>query len=141
MAVTKTIIKNTNQETIVKVGGTAGSATIALATDCLASTQALDGATQTVDIVTAQTNGLLTSAITVVRNAIPVMAFAPENSGTFNFEGNGLRDTVQNTKDIVVTISGAEAHIYLTLRKVGGYATKVETAQFGSYDNPAVVGS
>ena len=141
MAVTKTIIKNTNQETIVKVGGTAGSATISLATDCLASTQSLDGATQTVDIVTAQSNGLLTSAITIVRNSVAIMAFAPENSGTFNFEGNGLRDTVQNTKDIVVTISGAEAHIYLTLRKVGGYATKVETAQFGSYDNPAVVGS
>jgi hypothetical protein len=141
MAVTKTIIKNTNQETIVKVGGTAGSATIALATDCLASTQALDGATQTVDIVTVQTNGLLNSGITVVRNSVAIMAFAPENSATFNFEGNGLRDTVQNTRDIVVTISGAEAHIYFTLRKVGGYATKVETAQFGSYDNPAVVGS
>jgi hypothetical protein len=69
------------------------------------------------------------------------MAFAPENSATFNFEGNGLRDTVQNTKDIVVTVSGAEAHIYLTLRKVGGYATKVETAQFGSYDDNTVVGS
>lgn len=141
MAVTKTIIKNTNQETIVKVGGTTGSATIGLATDCLATTQALDGATQTVDIVTAQSNGLLNSAITIVRNAVPIMAFAPENSGVFNFEGNGLRDTVQNTKDIVVTISGAEAHIYLTLRKVGGYATKVETAQFGSYDDNTVVGS
>jgi phage tail sheath gpL-like len=141
MAVTKTIIKNTNQETIVKVGGTAGSATISLATDCLASTQALDGATQTVDIVTAQTNGLLTSAITIVRNSVAIMAFAPENSGTFNFEGNGLRDAVQNTKDIVVTVSGAEAHIYLTLRKIGGYATKVETAQFGSYDDNTVVGS
>jgi len=141
MAVTKTIIKNTNQETIVKVGGTAGSATIALATDCLATTQALDGATQSVDIVTAQVNGLLSSSITIVRNAIPVMAFAPENSGVFNFEGNGFRDNVENTKDIVVTVSGAEAHVYLTLRKVGGYATKVETANFGAKDNEAVVGS
>ena len=141
MAVTKTIIKNTNQETIVKIGGTAGSATIALATDCLATTQALDGATQTVDIVTAQVNGLLSSSITIVRNAIPVMAFAPENSGVFNFEGNGFRDSVENTKDIVVTVSGAEAHVYLTLRKVGGYATKVETANFGAKDNEAVVGS
>jgi hypothetical protein len=141
MAVTKTIIKNTNQETIVKVGGTAGSATISLATDCLATTQALDGATQTVDIVSAQVAGLLSSAITVVRNSVPVMAFAPENSGVFDFEGMGHRDPVQNTKDIVVTVSGAEAHIYLTLRKIGGYATKVETAQFGSYDDNTVVGS
>lgn len=141
MAVTKTIIKNTNQETIIKISGTAASATISLATDCLAATQALDGATQTVDIVSAQVTGLLNSGITVVRNAVPVLAFAPENSGSFNYEGNGYRDTVENTKDIVVTVSGAEAHIYLTLRKVGGYATKVETAQFGSYDNKTVVGS
>lgn len=141
MAVTKTIIKNTNQETIVKVGGTSGSATISLATDCLASTQALDGASQSVDIVSAQVTGLLSSGITVVRNSVAVLAFAPENSGSFNYEGNGFRDNIQNTKDIVVTVSGAEAHIYLTLRKVGGYATKVETAQFGSYDDNTVVGS
>jgi hypothetical protein len=38
-------------------------------------------------------------------------------------------------------VAGAEAHIYLTLRKVGGYASTVETAQFGSYDNNTVVGS
>ena len=141
MAVTKTIIKNTNQETIVKVGGTTGSATITLATDCLASTQALSGATQTVDIVSAQVAGLLSSAITIVRNSVPVMAFAPENSGIFDFEGMGHRDPVQNDKDIVVTVAGAEAHIYLTLRKVGGYTTKVETAEFGSKDDTTVVGS
>ena len=141
MAVTKTIIKNTNQETIVKVGGTAGSATIALATDCLASTQALDGATQTADIVTCQVTGLLTSAVTIVRNSVPVLAFAPENSGLFDFEGQGHRDNVQNTKDLVVTISGAEAHIYITLRKIGGYATKVETATYGAYDDETRVGA
>jgi len=141
MAVTKTIIKNTNQETIVKVGGTAGSATIALATDCLASTQALDGATQTADIVTCQVTGLLTSAVTIVRNSVPVLAFAPENNGLFDFEGQGHRDSIENTKDLVVTISGAEAHIYITLRKIGGYATKVEPATYGSYDDTTRVGA
>ena len=141
MAVTKTIIKNTNQETIVKVGGTSGSATISLATDCLAATQALDGATQTVDICSSQVTGLLSSAITVVRNSVPVLAFAPENSGIFDFEGMGHRDSVQNTKDIVVTVSGAEAHIYLTLRKLGGYASTVETAVYGQYDDNTRVGA
>jgi hypothetical protein len=141
MAVTKTIIKNTNQETIVKIAGTAGNATIDLQTDCLASTQALDGATQRVDICTAMVTGLLGSAVTVVRNSVPVLAFAGENASLFDFEGQGFRDNTENSSDIVVAISGAEAHIYLTLRKVSGYATKVETAQFGSYDNPAVVGS
>ena len=42
MAVTKTILKNTNLETVIKIAGTAGSATIDLQTDCVAGTQALD---------------------------------------------------------------------------------------------------
>jgi len=141
MAVTKTIIKNINQETIVKVGGTAGSATISLATDCLATTQALDGGTQTVDITSVQTTGLLNSAITIVRNSVPILAFAPENSGLFDFEGMGHRDQIQNTQDIVVTVSGAEAHIYITLRKIGGYVSKVENAVYGAYDDPTRVGA
>lgn len=141
MAVTKTIIKNTNLETIVKVSGTAGSATIALATDCLAATQALDGATQTVDIVACQVTGLLTSAITIVRNSTPVLAFAGENSAIFDYEGQGFRENVQNTKDLVVTIAGAEAHIYITLRKIGGYATKVENEVYGAYDDVTRVGA
>jgi len=141
MAVTKTIIKNTNLETVVKIGGTAGSATITLATDCLASTQALSGGTQTVDIITAQVTGNLNSAINVVRNSIPVLAFAPEHNGLFNFEGNGFRDSTANTSDIVVTVAGAEAHIYLTLRKVGGYATKVEEATYGAYEDVTRVGA
>lgn len=142
MAVTKTIIKNTNQETIVKVGGTAGSATIDLQTDCLATTtQALDGATQTVNIVGVAQAGLLNSAVTITRNAVPVLALAPENSGKLILNDIGYVDTQENTSDIVVTISGAEAHVYLTLRKVGGYATKVETAQFSIYDNVTQVGA
>jgi hypothetical protein len=141
MAVTKTILKNTNQETIVKIGGTAGSATIDLQTDCLASTQALDGATQRVEICTAIVTGLLSSAVTIVRNSVPVLAFAGENSAIFDFEGQGFRDNTEVTSDIVVNIAGAEAHVILTLRKTGGYATKVETATFGSYDDKTAVGS
>ena len=141
MAVTKTIIKNTNQETVVKIGGTAGSATIDLQTDCLAATQALDGSTQTVNIISSVHAGLLNSAITVTRNAVPVMAIAAENNGKILLNDIGFVDTQENTSDIVVTIAGAEAHIYLTLRKVGGYATKVETAQFSIYDNVDAVGS
>lgn len=141
MAVTKTILKNTNQETIVKVGGTAGSATISLATDCLASTQALDGGTQTANIVSVASCGLVGSAVTIVRNSVPVLAMAPENSGTMQFNENGYVDTVENTSDLVVTVSGAEAHCYVTLRKVAGYATKVETATYSVYDDETQVGA
>jgi hypothetical protein len=41
----------------------------------------------------------------------------------------------------VVTIGTAEATLILKLRKQTGYSPKVETAQFGGGDNPAVVGS
>lgn len=140
MAVTKTILKNHNQSAVIKVGGTAGSATIDLQTDLLAATQALDGDTQTVNIVSVTTAGLLGSSITITRGGVPVMAFAPENSGKIQLNESGFVDTQGNTSDIVVTVAGAEAHIYLVVHKVGGYATKVETAQFSIYDNVNAVG-
>lgn len=142
MAVTKTILKNTNNETIVKIAGTAASATIDLQTDCLASTQALDGATQTVNIVGFQFTGMPSSTITITRNSTNITTVSAEGHDDVEFAaGMGFSDTVENTSDIVVTIAGAEAQLYLTLRKIGGYATKVETAVFGAYDNQSAVGS
>jgi hypothetical protein len=142
MAVTKTILKNTNQETIVKVAGTAASATIDLQTDCLAAAQALDGATQTVNIVGFQFTGLASSTITIARNGTNITTLSSEGHDSIEFAaGNGFSDTIENTSDIVVSIAGAEAQIYLTLRKVGGYATKVENATYGAYDDPTRVGA
>lgn len=140
MAVTKTILRNTNLETVVKVGGTAGSATITLNSDCLASSQELDGATQTANITGYMVSGFLTSAITITRNSVNVMTFAPENSGTFDFQGQGFADTTQNTKDIVVTVGAAEAYVIIKIRKVSGYKPKVETATFGGGDDPTQAG-
>jgi hypothetical protein len=141
MAVTKTILKNHNQAAIVKVGGTDGSATIDLQTDLLAATQALDGATQTVNIASVTVTGLLGSAITITRGGVPVLAFAPENSAKIQFNESGFVDTQNNTDDLVVTVSGAEAHVVLVLHKSGGYASKVETATYSIYDNVNAVGS
>ena len=142
MAVTKTILKNTNQESIVKIAGTAAAATISLSTDLLASTQALNGDTQTVNIVGVQWAGLNNSTITISRNSVNILTLNGADSGDLEFgTGYGFVDTIENTKDIVVTIAGAEAQCYLTLRKASGYATKVETAVYGAYDNESAVGS
>lgn len=141
MAVTKTVIKKTQQEAIIKISGTDGNATIDISADLLSHNQALSGDTVRVDIVGAMVTGLLTSAITVVRNSVPVLAFAGENSTLFDFEGQGFRDSTQNDKNIVVAISGAEAHIYLTVRKVAGFNSTIEGGRFGSYDNESQVGS
>lgn len=142
MAVTKTILKNTNQETIIKVSGTAAAATINLATDLLAATQALSGDTQTVNIAAVQWVGLSGAAITVTRNSINVLTLPGGGADYLEFAaGSGFVESTENTSDITVTIAGAEAQCYIVLRKAGGFATKVETAVFGAYDDQTQVGS
>lgn len=142
MAVTKTILKNTNNESVVKVAGTAAAATIDLSTDLLASTQALDGATQTVNIVGLQWSGAPDGVITITRNSVVIATLQTTAAGALEMNGQMMiPDTIENTSDLVVTISGAQSECWIRLRKVGGYATKVETAVFGAYDDQSVVGS
>lgn len=141
MAVTKTVLKKTQQEAIVKVGGTDGSAVIDIAADLLSHNQQLSGDPVLVDIVGAEVSGLLNNAVTITRNGVPILAFAGENNGTFDFEGMGFRDSIENNQNITVTIAGAEGHIYLTLRKVAGFNSTVEAGRFGSYDDLTQVGA
>jgi len=142
MAVTKTILKNTNNETIVKIAGTADGATIDLQTDLVATTQATSGATQTVTIAGVQWVGLPNSTITITRNSVNVLTLPGGGADYMEFAaGNGFVDNTEATSDIIVNIAGAEAQCYLILRKTGGYASKVETAVFGAYDDQTAVGS
>lgn len=143
MAVTKTVLKATHQEVIVKVAGTAAAATISLASDLLPATgQVLDGATQTVNIAGIQWSGVTGGLVQVTRNSIPVISLVTDNANYFDFTGQDMvPETTSNTSNIVVTISGAQAECWIKLRKVGGYKTTIEPEQFGPYDNPAVAGS
>lgn len=142
MAVVKTILKNTDQEAVVKVQGTAASATIALATDLLASSQALDGATQTVNITGLQWSGAPDGVITVTRNSVVIATLQTTAAGALEMNGQMMiPDTIENTQDIVVTISGAQSECWIKLRKAGGYKSKVENATYGSYDDPTRVGA
>lgn len=143
MAVRKVILKNTNQETIVKIAGTSGAATIDLSVDLVASTQVVPSpSTQTVNIVGAKWNGLSGSSITITRNSVNILTLPGDAPHDIDMAaGSGFVDTEQNTSDIVVTIAGAEAQCYLILRKVGGYTTKVETPVYGAYDDESIVGA
>ena len=142
MAVVKTVLKKTHQEAVVKVAGTAAASTISLANDLLPSAQALtSGGTPTVNIIGAHWTGAPSSTITVVRGGVTVLSIAADQPTNFDFEGLGFVDTVGNTSDIVVTIAGGEAAVYLQLRKTDGYSSKIETAQFGIYDDVTAVGS
>jgi hypothetical protein len=141
-AVRTTTIRNTNQETIIKFEGSSAdtAATIDIST-LAAATQARNSDTPTVNIVKFIATGLLTSGITVTRNGVVVVVAAGENAPVLDLTQNGISDSIQNDKNIVVTCSGAASVGYLVLRKVAGWSTKVETAQFGIYDNQSVVGS
>lgn len=55
-------------------------------------------------------------------------------------------EPTQNTSDISVNILTAAAaavqgEVWIRLRKIDGYVSKIETAQFGTYDNTLVQGS
>lgn len=142
MAVTKTILKNTNNEAVVKIAGTADGATINLSTDLVATTQAVDGATQTVNIAGVHWVGLPNATITITRNSVNILTLPGGGADYMEFAaGAGFVDSIENTSNIIVNIAGAEAQCYLVLRKVSGYATKVETVVYGAYDDVSRVGA
>jgi len=143
MAATRTtIIRNTNQETIIKYEGSSAdtAATIDIST-LAASTQTRNADTPTVNIVKFIASGLLTAGVTVVRNSVTILAAAPENAPVFDLTQNGISDSVQNTQNIVITTTGAASTGYLVLRKIAGWSTKVEDATYGAYDDPTRVGA
>ena len=143
MAATRTtIIRNTNLETIIKYEGSSvdTAATIDIST-LTASTQARNAETPTVNIVKFIATGLLTSGVTVVRNSVTVVAAAPENGILLDLTQNSISDNIQNTQNIVITTTGAASTGYLVLRKLAGWATKVEDATYGAYDDVTRVGA
>ena len=142
MAITKTILRKTHGEAVVKVAGTAASETIALATDLLNAGQALDGVTQSVSIVGVTWTGAADGVITITRNSAVIMTLQANAAGALEFGGQMMiPDSVNNTSDVVVTISGAQAECWLRLRKVSGYKTMIEDATYGAYDDPTRVGA
>jgi hypothetical protein len=142
MAVVKTILKNTNTESVIKVAGTAAAATIDLQTDLLANTQALDGATQTVNLLSFNWTGGADGIITITRNSVVIATLQANAAGMMYFDGQSMiADSIENTSDIVVTISGAQCELWMKVRKVSGYATKVENEVYGAYDDVTRVGA
>lgn len=143
MAITKTILKKTKNETVVKLansGGSSQTASIDLQTDCLLGSEALDGATQTVNIVNVYWTGETGSSFYLKRNSVGILAGPGDQPQKFSFEGEGFVDSVSNTYDIDATMSG-EIYVYITLRKTGGFRSKIETAEYSIYDNVNQVGS
>ena len=127
MAVTKTVLKAAEVEAVVKVAGTAAAATISLANDILGPSQVTSGNTQTANIAGISWTGAAGSQIQISRNNVIVATLIGETAAQFDFSGQMMTpDTVENTSDVVVTISGAQAECWIRLKKTGGYTSKVE---------------
>ena len=137
MAISPQILKMNDTEVVVKMYGSNDNGTIDLST-LIPATQALSGATQTVNINKVEWAGTDASTVAITRNTTGVLTFDATGSDALEF-GAGYSDTTANTEDITVTVTGTVA-VYLTLRKVSGYANKVETAQFSVYDDVTTVG-
>jgi hypothetical protein len=127
----KVILKKTETVSVVKISGTNVSETVTLNADLLTNTEVIQG-TPTCNITFAQWNvsSGAGDTITVTRGGVPVLNFF-QNSGEIDMGGNGgYSDSTNNTSDLVIAITGT-GNLYLTLRKAAGYASKIETAQFG----------
>ena len=136
----KTILRKTPQKVAVKVAGGAGADTITLATDCLHTTEVVSG-TPAVNILGLHWSGAAAGVATISRNSVTISTLLGATGGELLFVDSEFVDNVNNTSDIVVTISGGQMEVWMLLRKADGYSSKIETAEFGSYDNEAAVGS
>jgi len=143
MAVLFTTVKNTNLETIVHFDTVAAeTGTLALNTLGCATQALVSGGTPTVNIVKFISTGADGATLRITRNGKNIIACAPENAPFLDLNSNGFADTTNNTYDIVVNNDVAKPVTgYLVLRKVAGWQTTVETAYYGSYDDPTVVGA
>lgn len=136
----KRILKLTNTEAIIKIDGAVGASTIDLDVDLLLDSEALDGVTQEVNIVSILATGAAGGAISFVRDGLILYSLTTDTISDINLQDfGGVSDFTNNTNDLVITTSGAECQCIIKLRKVSGYKTKLQGTQFGIYDDPDVL--
>jgi hypothetical protein len=135
----KTFLKKTPQKVAVKAAGSGVTETITLATDLLHTTEVVSG-TPAVDIQAMYWTGAAAGVATITRNAVTVSTLVGQRPGYIDFTAAEFRDSTNNTSDIVVTTTG-QMEVWLLLRKVTGYSSKIEDAQYGSYDDPSRIGA
>lgn len=141
MTMAITTVKNNNFETIIHFASSAAeNGTITLNT-LTASQQALVvGGTPTVSIVKFWCAGELGSQVNIKFGSDLILATAPENAPYI--EANAWGIPIITTSDITIqnVVDTKDVAGYIVLRKESGWATKVETATFGSHDDITKVG-
>lgn len=143
MPMNLTTIKNTGAETIIHFECPAeiASATITIA-DLAAGSQARNSDAPRVNIVRFVSTGEDGAAVQIARGIKTLIVCAPENAPFLDLTSMGITESQQNDLDISVqNLTAKRVSGYITLRKVAGWSSKIELAEFGQYDNPNVVGS
>lgn len=135
MAVVKTILKRTNHEVVVRVigSGDGGTTTISLADDVKMPNETLK---ETQKVYITALHHSTPNDIKLVRGTTTVSHLWFADS----WLDSKWAITDESDKDIVVTLSGP-GMLVMQLKKADGYNNPIETASFGPYDNPNVVGS
>ena len=134
MAVTKTILKKAKHEVVVKFANDTGSSqtsTFDLDVDALLSTEVIEG-------TVIHWAGQASSHFHIERNSVKIFGATGSDADQFIF--SGFVDGIQNSSDLTVSMNG-EIYVYIVLRKNSGFESKIETAQFGSYDDTTARGS
>jgi hypothetical protein len=129
MAITKTLLKLTHRDAVVKIvnDSTSASVTIALATDLLKGDESLVGS---LDVrLSAVDYGIGTSGGRIVRNSVNVLELPANNHGTFAHEY--ANDPTQKGSDLVVTMGQGTCIIHLL--KVDGYKATFQPELNGGY--------
>lgn len=130
--------KSVHQEVILKVAGNNVQETFQLFfLSALGQYPTPNVGALKVNIVGVTWSGAPGAVITITRDNVIIMTLQANNSNQLDFGGQEMvPDTINNTSDIVVTISGGQAECWLKLHKVAGYNTLIEPEQYGPYDDP-----
>lgn len=139
----KTILKNSEVESIIKVTGSNGDVeTILLNDDIVSASQIAETTTsQVVNINGAQWTGATDGVAQIYRNDVLITTLNAAASGAVEMNGQMMMpDTTENLSDIVIQFSGGQSEVWLRLKKVSGYKSKIEYGIYGSYDDETIVG-
>ena len=120
MAISKTVIKLTHIEAVVKIVNDvagAASATISLATDILKSNEELTGETPVVNLGTVDVGLSNGTEATITRGGV-LISNMYENTLGYLMEFGA--DPTQNTADVVVNFTG-KGTMFVRLFKIKGY--------------------
>ena len=125
MAVTKTIIKLSNTEAVIRISGVAGdTATIILDSDLLLPLEYLNNDPIQVNIGAVYCAGVKGGYASLIRNNLTILNVANKSLEPTHLLGEPfVPDSINNTSNIVVTITGQQSQVYIYLKKVSGFTS------------------